>query len=272
MTLLGELYANGFGVANDDKKAAEWYKLAADRGDREAMFALAMFRFAGRGGPRDRDDGARLLAAAAKLGHAAAAYDLGLLYLEGQQFPQDFTRAAELFRTAARAGSPEAQYALATLYKEGRGVAKDPQETATAAGRRRPGRQPRRDGRIRDRAVQRHRRRQGRDSGRRAAAEGRAARQPDRAEPPGAHAGERRGIAADPTEAVKWHLISKAGGDSDPYLDDFAGRQTPRSAPPPRRPPSPGWTPCRPRRHGNLDAFRARGQSSGGGATSSPSS
>src|SRR5580704_8405952 len=44
MTLLGELYANGLGVPQDDKKAAEWYKLAADRGDREAMFALAMFR------------------------------------------------------------------------------------------------------------------------------------------------------------------------------------------------------------------------------------
>ena len=54
MTLLGELYANGLGVANDDKKAAEWYKLAAERGDREAMFALAMFRMSGRGGPRDR--------------------------------------------------------------------------------------------------------------------------------------------------------------------------------------------------------------------------
>ena len=42
MTLLGELYANGLGVEHDDKKAAEWYRLAADRGDREAMFALAM--------------------------------------------------------------------------------------------------------------------------------------------------------------------------------------------------------------------------------------
>jgi len=43
MTLLGELYANGLGAKRDDKKAAEWYRLAAERGDREAMFALAMF-------------------------------------------------------------------------------------------------------------------------------------------------------------------------------------------------------------------------------------
>jgi len=35
MALLGELYSNGLGVGRDDKKAAEWYQLAADRGDRE---------------------------------------------------------------------------------------------------------------------------------------------------------------------------------------------------------------------------------------------
>src|SRR5262249_57718586 len=52
MTLLAELYANGFGVPNNDVEASKWYKLAADRGDREAMFALAMFRIGGRGGPR----------------------------------------------------------------------------------------------------------------------------------------------------------------------------------------------------------------------------
>src|SRR5262249_19966415 len=128
MTLLGELYANGLGVQRDDKKAAEWYRLAAERGDREAMFALAMLHFSGRIEPASREEGAKLLAAAAKLGQPAAAYDLGLLYIEGQLFPQDFARAAALFRRAAQVGNPEAQYALATLYKEGRGVPKDPVE------------------------------------------------------------------------------------------------------------------------------------------------
>src|SRR6266851_1288050 len=53
MTLLGELYANGFGVPKDDQKALAWFSLAVDRGDREAMFELAMLRLAARGGPRD---------------------------------------------------------------------------------------------------------------------------------------------------------------------------------------------------------------------------
>ena len=50
MTLLGELYANGLGVALDDTKAAEWYRIAANRGDSDAMFALAIFNIAGRAG------------------------------------------------------------------------------------------------------------------------------------------------------------------------------------------------------------------------------
>jgi len=50
MTLLGELYANGLGVPQNDARADEWYRLAAARGDREAMFALAMFRLRGRAG------------------------------------------------------------------------------------------------------------------------------------------------------------------------------------------------------------------------------
>ena len=132
MALLGELYANanGMGIKRDDAKAVEWYSRAADRGDREAMFALAMLKIAGRGGPADRNEAAKLLASSAKLGKAAAAYNLGLLYLEGQTFPQDLKRAAELFRQAANAGNAEAQYALATFYKEGRGVEKDLTEAA----------------------------------------------------------------------------------------------------------------------------------------------
>ena len=47
MTMLGELYANAMGVKRDYAKAAEWYKRAADGGDREGMFALAMLRLPG---------------------------------------------------------------------------------------------------------------------------------------------------------------------------------------------------------------------------------
>src|SRR6185312_1325098 len=109
MTMLGELYANAMGVKHDDAKAAEWYQRAADGGDREGMFALAMLRLAGRGGPVNRDAAVQLLASSAKLGNPKAAYNLALLYLDGQTLPQDVRRAAELLRVAADEGSPEAQ-------------------------------------------------------------------------------------------------------------------------------------------------------------------
>ena len=82
-----------------NSKAAQWYKLAAAKGDRDAMFALAMFNFQGRAGARNLSEAARLLEVSAKLGHAGAAYDLGLLYLQGQQFVQDFKRRVNYSRS-----------------------------------------------------------------------------------------------------------------------------------------------------------------------------
>ena len=102
MTLLGELYSNGEGVNRDDQKAVIWYKNAADRGDREAMLALAMMTMAGRGTPKDRETAAKLLAFSAKLGNPLAAYNLALLYIEGEVFPQDLS-AVELLQQAAPA-------------------------------------------------------------------------------------------------------------------------------------------------------------------------
>src|SRR5581483_1484109 len=227
MTLLGELYANGLGVARDDQKAAEWYKRAADHGDREAMFALGMFYMDGRGGAANRDQGAKLLASAAKLGNSSAAYNLGLLYLEGQQFPQDFTRAGELFRAAARAGNPDAQYALATMYKEGRGVSKDPREAARLMGQAALAENLdaiveyaimlfNGEGITKDEKT--------------------AAALLEKAAHRGSPIAQNRlanllavgrGLPANPTEAIKWHIIAKSGGAADPALDDFMARQKP---------------------------------------------
>ena len=217
MTLLGEIYANGYGVGRDDSKAAQWYKLAAAGGDRNAMFALAMFDFDGRAGPRNEAEGARLLAAAAKLGHLAAAYDLGLLYLQGKQFPQDFARAASCFARPPMPDNPEAQYALATMYKEGRGVNEDIGEAmklmqkAAIAGDL--------DAMVEFAiaAIQRHRHGP------------RTRRPPPRCFVKAARRGSAiaqdrlarilmagRGMPADPANAIKWHLIAKAAGDKRP--------------------------------------------------------
>jgi TPR repeat protein len=227
MTLLGELYADGLGVPNDDKKANDWYKLAAARGDREATFALAMFRLTGRAGTADRKEGARLLGEAAKLGHIIAAYDLALLYLEGQLLPQDFTRAAELMKTASDAGNPQAQYALATFYKEGRGVKMNaPEATRLLAAAARSGytdaeveyaialfngtgvkKDERAAGEFLLRAAKKNS----------APAQSRLALM----------YASGKGIKADPVQAARWHMIAKAGGSNDQYLEDFVQKMSP---------------------------------------------
>jgi TPR repeat protein len=227
MTLLGEIYAGGLGVANDDKKAAEWYKLAAARGDREAMFALAMFRMGGRGGALDRAEAARLLAESAKLGNVVANYDLALLYVEGQVVPQDLVRAAALMRTAADAGSPEAQYALATFYKEGRGVTKNLDEAARLLGL------AARAGHTESEVEYGIALFNG--TGVAKSENGAAPYFLKAAQKGNAIAQNRlawmyatgRGIKADPVEAGRWHLIARAGGDNDQYLEDFMRNMKP---------------------------------------------
>ncbi|HEY0567779.1 MAG TPA: tetratricopeptide repeat protein [Xanthobacteraceae bacterium] len=225
MTLLGELYAQGFGIAADDKKAMDWYRLAVERGDREAMFALAMFHFAGRTGARNRDEMVRLLNAAAALGHAAAAYNLALLYLEGQQFPQDFARAAELFRKASELGNPEAQYALATMFKDGRGVNKDMNEAvrllAAAAQANNL------DATVEYAVAMFNGVGTAKDEPGAAGLFLKAAR---RGSPIAQNRLARilaagRGLPLDPVQAMKWHIAAKAGGAGDLYLDEFASKQ-----------------------------------------------
>jgi TPR repeat protein len=226
MTLLGELYANGLGVERDDKKAAEWYGQAVERGDREAMFALAMLQLAGRTG--NREQGAQLLAAAAKLGHAVAAYDLALLYIEGQMFPQDFGRAAELFRSAAQVGLPEAQYALATLYKEGRGVEKDLTEAVRLLAA--ASRADNTDAQV-EYAIALFNGTGGAERNERLAATllAKAARKgnPIAQNRLANILAVGRGLQANAVEAVKWHIVAKAGGVSDIPLDTFVQKQTP---------------------------------------------
>src|SRR5690242_2025520 len=229
MTLLGELYADGLGVPQDERRAADWYGLAAARGDSNAMFALAIFALNGRGGPRDREASTRWLAAAAKLGHPLAAYDLALLYIEGQMFPQDFSRAAEFLRIAAQGGGADAQYALGTFYKTGRGVPQDPAQAAqwwakaALAGNT--------DAQVEygialynGNGVERN------EAAatalfRKAAMRGSAIAQDRLAR----ILASGRGAQQDLAEATKWHLISRAGGETDLELDDFVNKLDPQT-------------------------------------------
>ena len=65
MTLVGELYKEGLGVKRDPSEAARWYRLAANLGNREAIFALALQTLDGQGVAKDRPAAIALFVAAA---------------------------------------------------------------------------------------------------------------------------------------------------------------------------------------------------------------
>lgn len=62
---------------------------------------------------------------AADLGIATAAYNLGTLYYNGQGFPQDYAAAHHWFEQAAKRNDPYAEFQLGSMYDSGKGVDKD---------------------------------------------------------------------------------------------------------------------------------------------------
>jgi TPR repeat protein len=97
-TLLGEIYEGGFGVAQDDAKAASAYAKGADLGDANSQFALATLIVEGRGTDKDMKRAADLFEQAALHGHAEAQYNLALIYIDGRGRHADDKKAVEWIR------------------------------------------------------------------------------------------------------------------------------------------------------------------------------
>ncbi len=140
---LGDLYAEGDGVPQDEAEAVRWYRLAAEQGHAEGQLALGGMYFAGRGVPEDAADGVRWWRLAAELGHLPAQTGLGGRYFDGRGVEQDEAEAVRWYRMAAEQGDAEvlawllvtaeqgsmaAQATLAEMYSLGRGVARDETE------------------------------------------------------------------------------------------------------------------------------------------------
>lgn len=125
MRLLGQMFAAGLGVDQDQEEAAGWYEVAAQAGDPEAAFLLATMKLDGVYIPRDEDGAAALLSQAADVGNIPALQVLAMLHLEGRGVDRNLDVGADMMREAAQAGDVTAQYTLGILYAEGAGVRQD---------------------------------------------------------------------------------------------------------------------------------------------------
>ncbi|SVD41693.1 uncharacterized protein METZ01_LOCUS394547, partial [marine metagenome] len=104
---LGDLYAEGDGVPQDETEALRWYRRAAEQGD--AAAAAWVHRIA-------------------EQGNAEAQLALGGMYFAGQGVAEDPTEGVRWWRLAAEQGHLPAQTGLGGRYFNGRGVAQDDAE------------------------------------------------------------------------------------------------------------------------------------------------
>ncbi|WP_261404655.1 tetratricopeptide repeat protein [Chenggangzhangella methanolivorans] len=221
MTLLGELYANGYFVPRAPKLSLDWYGRAAQAGDPKAMTALALAH-QGNGGAKDETAAMALFERASEKNEPEALYNLAVLRLERGGSPQQTAAAARLMKRAAELGEAAAQYAYAALLKEGRGVERD--QSAAAEWMRRAAEQDdvaalveygimvfNGAGVVKNEAE--------------------AARLFRRAADQGNPIGQNRlarlyaygrGVERDAAKAAAWHKLASRQGLRDPWLEGFA--------------------------------------------------
>jgi len=226
MLLVGELYKEGLADKLDPAEAVKWFRKAADLGDPEGAFSLAIAYLAGEGVEESEQKALPLLKAAAAKGHPAALYQLGLQYMTGDA--QDPAKALGLFQRAMDAGDIDAIYALGLMYKEGRGVEKD---LAKAASLLRRAANLRLSAAEVDYAIILFR-----GEGVEADEEGAAryfllaasANNPVAMNRLAHLYVEGRGVKADIVEAMKWHILARSAGERDEWLDNQLNRLSPR--------------------------------------------
>jgi TPR repeat protein len=124
--ILGLLYENGQGVAQDDAEAARWYQKAADQGHAKAQHRMGRLYQ----NTLDYAEALRWYQKAADQGNADSQNNIGKLYYNGWSVPQDYAEALRWYQKAGDQGNATAQYNIGSLYEHGRGVAEDRTEAA----------------------------------------------------------------------------------------------------------------------------------------------
>lgn len=109
---LGDAYSLGAGVARDPKQALYWYQLSANQGDLHGQYILGYAYASGYGVTKNPQEAIRWFIKAADQGQAQAQSKLGFLYLTGLMVEQDRTKGIALLRAAAAQGDEEAKAEL----------------------------------------------------------------------------------------------------------------------------------------------------------------
>jgi uncharacterized protein len=141
MYQISKLYAGGRGVARNEAAAVLWIRMAAERGDSDAMVGLGSnLEYGWSGVPQDRAEALRWYRKAAALGNASAMLSIAIFYDAGYEIPKDDVAAMAWCRKAADLGDKIAMHSVGMRYELGLGVPQDHAEArvwlekAAAAG------------------------------------------------------------------------------------------------------------------------------------------
>ena len=119
-------YFDGDGVPEDQAKAVELWRKAAESGHAESLFYLGSCYFDGVGGvPENKEEAVKLWLKSAQKGYAMAQYNLGNSYIHGDGVPEDKEEAVKWWLKAAQQGCEMAEYNLGNSYFNGEGVPED---------------------------------------------------------------------------------------------------------------------------------------------------
>ena len=127
--ILGTLYQNGWGAAQDYAQALKLYQKACDDGSGGGCYDLGFLYQSGQGVPQDYAQAGTLEKKACDSGSLGGCYLLGTLYQFGRGVTQDYAQASALYQKACGGGNLQACSDLAGLYQNGNGV---PQDNAQA--------------------------------------------------------------------------------------------------------------------------------------------
>ena len=119
---LGRCYSFGHGVAQDYKKAVEWFTKSAEQGDASAQYNLGFCYGEGHGVAQDYKKAVEWYTKSAEQGPAVAQNNLGICYDKGLGVAQDYKKAVEWYTKSAEQGEANAQCNLAHCYGNGKGV------------------------------------------------------------------------------------------------------------------------------------------------------
>ena len=122
---LGQVYANGEGVAQDKAKAAQLFRKACDAGSSSGCNNLGFAYDSGAGVAQDKVKAAELFKKTCDAGDAHGCSNLGSAYAYGVGTTQDKAKAAHLYQKACDGGVAVSCIILGDIYALGEGVAKD---------------------------------------------------------------------------------------------------------------------------------------------------